>query len=285
MTTASQLTRPCADHGEGPFWDSVNQRLLLVDMLRGALVAVRASGETARHEFGGVTATVRGRRGGGFVLATERGFRLLSPALAPEGPEIPVFDDPLLRMNDGGCDPGGRFYCGTMAYAETPGAGALYRLDPDLSVHVALTGVTISNGLQWHPGGRQVYYNDTPTGCVDLYDFDPGTGEFGDRRSFVKVEPGAGLPDGMALDSDGGVWIALWGGGAVHRYDPTGRLSDRIELPVRQVSACTFGGPDGTTLYITTSRLGLGDDAEPEAGAVFAALTDVQGAVQHEFAG
>ncbi len=285
MTTASQLTPPCTDHGEGPFWDAVNGRLLLVDLLRGALVCVEASGTTGRHEFGGVAATVRARHGGGFVLATERGFRLLSPDLVPDGEEIGAFDDPLLRMNDGGCDPGGRFYCGTMAYAETPGAGVLYRLDPDLSVHVVLSGVTISNGLQWHPDGRRVYYNDSPTGRIDLYDFDPGTGDFGDRRTFVTIEPGAGLPDGMALDSDGGVWIALWGASAVHRYDPDGRLSDRIELPVRQVSACTFGGPDGSTLYITTSRLGLGADAEPEAGAVFAAEPGVRGAVQHAFAG
>jgi sugar lactone lactonase YvrE len=248
-------------------------------------VSVEPSGATGRHVIGGVAAAVRARRGGGFVLATEHGFRLLSADLTPQGGEILAFDDPLLRMNDGGCDSSGRFYCGTMAYAETPGAGVLYRLDPDLSVHTVLSGVTISNGLQWHADGRHVYYNDTPTGRVDLYDFDPGTGDFGDRRTFVTVEPGAGMPDGMALDSDGGVWIALWGGGAVHRYEPGGRLSERIELPVRQVTACTFGGPGGSTLYITTSRLGLGEDAEPEAGAVFAAETGVRGAVQHAFAG
>jgi sugar lactone lactonase YvrE len=285
VTQASQLTQPCTEHGEGPFWDSAHDRLLLVDMLRGELVSVRASGATARHPIGGVTATIRARRGGGFVLATERGFRLLSPDLVPEGGEIRAFDDPLLRMNDGGCDPGGRFYCGTMAYAETPGAGTLYRLDPDLSVHQVLSGVTISNGMQWHADGRHVYYNDSPTRCVDLYDFDPATGDLGDRRTFVTLEPGAGLPDGMALDEEGGVWIALWGGGAVHRYDAAGRLTERIEVPARQVSACTFGGPGGSTLYITTSRLGLGERAEPEAGAVFAAQTGVRGAVQHAFAG
>jgi sugar lactone lactonase YvrE len=285
VTTANQLTQPCAEHGEGPFWDSANDRLLLVDMLRGALVSVEPSGETGRYVVGGVAATVRARRVGGFVLATEHGFRLLLPDLVPEGAEIVAFDDPLLRMNDGGCDPSGRFYCGTMAYAETAGAGTLYRLDPDLSVHTVLSGVTISNGLQWHPDGRHVYYNDTPTGRVDLFDFDPETGGFAGRRTFVTVGPGAGLPDGMALDEEGGVWIALWGGGAVHRYDPDGRLSDRIELPVHQVTACAFGGSGGSTLYITTSRQGLADRAEPEAGAVFVAETGVRGAVQHPFAG
>lgn len=282
---ASQLTAPCAEHGEGAFWDEAAGRLLLVDMLRGALVAVDPSGTTSRHVIGGVAAAIRARTAGGFVLATERGFRLLSPELRPEGEQIPAFDDPLLRMNDGGCDRRGRFYCGSMAYAGTPGAAALYRLDPDLSVHVVLTGVTVSNGLQWHPDGRHAYYNDTPTGRVDLFEVDPGTGAFGHRRTFVTVEAGAGLPDGMALDEQGGVWIALWGGGAVHRYDHTGRLSDRIELPVRQVTSCTFGGTGGSSLYITTSRLDLGDRAEPGAGAVFTVETGVRGAVQHQFAG
>lgn len=284
MTTAHRITEVCTEHGEGPFWDSRRGRLLVVDMLRGAVVSVEGSVEVARHEIGGVTATVRARRGGGFVIATERGFQFLSADFVPEGEEIAAFADPSLRMNDGGCDPQGRFYCGTMAYAQTPGAGTLYRLDNDRSVHRVLEGVTISNGLQWHPDGGHVYYNDTPTGRVDRYDFDPATGRFGRRHTFVDLEPDVGLPDGMALDEAGGVWVALWGGAAVHRYDSAGKLTERIELPVRQVTACTFGGPDGTTLYITTSRLDLDDGAEPAAGAVFAAETGVRGAIQHEFA-
>jgi sugar lactone lactonase YvrE len=282
VTTANQITDSCTEHGEGPFWDSARDRLLLVDMLLGAVVAVDAAGGTHRYELGGVTAALRARRAGGYVVATERGFQLYSPDFEPDGPAVAAFDDPAIRMNDGGCDPQGRFYCGTMAYAETPGAGTLYRLDPDLSVHPVLTGVTISNGLQWHADGRHAYYNDTPTGRVARYDFDPGTGTFGERQTLATIDPGHGQPDGMALDTEGGVWVALWGGGAVHRYDPDGTLSERIELPVRQVTACTFGG---TTLYITTSREGLGDNAEPGAGAVFAAETTVHGATQHAFAG
>lgn len=286
MSIAEQLTGVCAEHGEGPFWDEVHGRLLIVDLLRGALVAVEPSGATARHELGGVTAALRARRGGGFVLATERGFRLLSAELTPVGDEVPAFDDPLVRMNDGGCDPQGRFYCGTMAYAQTPGAGTLYRLDTDLSVHPVLTGVTISNGLQWHADGRHAYYNDTPTGRVDRYEFDPHTGRLDNRRTLVDIEPGTGHPDGMALDEAGGVWVALWDGSAVHRYDGgTGRLTERVELPVRQVTACTFGGTGGTTLYITTSREGLGNSAEPAAGAVFAVETGVRGATPFAFAG
>ena len=284
MTTASQVTEVCTEHGEGPFWDSARGRLLVVDMLRGAVVAVGASGRTERYELGGVAAAIRARRAGGYVLATGRGFQPYTADFVPDGAEIAAFTDPRIRMNDGGCDPQGRFYCGTMAYAATPGAGTLYRLDPDLSVHPVLTGVTISNGLQWHADGRHAYYNDTPTGRVDRYDFDPAAGNLSNRRTLAAIEPDHGQPDGMAIDEEGGVWVALWGGGAVHRYDEDGTLTERIELPARQVTACAFGGPAGTTLYITTSRDGLGDAAEPEAGAVFAAETGVRGATQYAFA-
>jgi sugar lactone lactonase YvrE len=284
VTTAKQVTESCTEHGEGPFWDSARGRLLVVDMLRGAVVAVGASGGTDRHELGGVAAAVRARRAGGYIVATERGFQLYTANFAPDGPEVPAFTDPLIRMNDGGCDPLGRFYCGTMAYAATPGAGTLYRLDADLSVHPVLTGVTISNGIQWAADRKHVYYNDTPTGRVDRYEFDVENGTFGERQTFATIEPGHGQPDGMALDDEGGVWVALWRGGAVHRYGEDGSLTERIELPVHQVTACTFGGPAGTTLYITTSRIGLGDTAEPAAGAVFAAESGVRGATQHAFA-
>jgi sugar lactone lactonase YvrE len=274
VSTASQATDVVTHHGEGPFWDSVNDRLLVVDMLAGAVVAP-LSGE--RYELGGVAAAIRARSGGGYVLATERGFQRYAGDFTAEGAPIRAFTDPAIRMNDGGCDPQGRFYCGTMAYASTPGAGTLYRLDPDLTVHTVLTGVTISNGIQWAADGHHVYYNDTPTGRVDRHAFDPASGTLENRETFATVEQ----PDGMALDAEGGVWVALWGGGAIHRYAPDGTLTDRITVPVRQTTACTFGG---TTLYITTSRDGLGDKAEPGAGAVFAAEVGVRGAPQHTFA-
>ena len=285
MTKAEQVTAACAEHGEGPFWDSAGGRLLFVDLERGAVLALTDGGAVDRHEIGGVTAALRARRAGGYVLATKRGFRLLSPALAPVGGEIAAFDDPAIRMNDGGCDPQGRFYCGSMAYDFTPGAGALFRLDPDLSVHRVLSGVTISNGIHWHRGGRLVYYADTMTGRVDVFDFDPGTGEFSGRRVFATIDDGFGLPDGMAIDEDGGVWVALWQGGAVHRYDESGRLSERIEVPVHLTTACTFGGPDRATLFITTSRQGLGASAEAAAGAVFAIRPGVRGGELPAFAG
>ncbi len=284
MIEVEQVTAVCTEHGEGPFWDAIRGRLLLVDMLAGAVVEVDAAGQTRRHGIGGVVAVIRARRSGGFVIATEHGFRFLTPDLEPADTEITVFSDPAIRMNEGGCDPQGRLYCGTMAYRETPGAGSRYRLDEDLSVHPVFGGVTVSNGLQWQSDGRHAYYNDTPTGLVAVLDFDPDTGTFGPSQTFATVA-GPGKPDGMAVDEQGGVWVALWGGGAVQRYDASGALTDRLELPVGQVTACTFGGPDLATLYITTSRQDLGAQAEPEAGAVFAAQVPYRGRPPFAFAG
>jgi sugar lactone lactonase YvrE len=281
---AERFTAPCTSHGEGPFWDGAQDRLLLVDMLAGAVVEVDADGGTRRHQVAGVTAALRARRGGGYVLATEDRFVLLHPNLTEETALPPVFTDPLLRMNDGGCDPQGRFYCGTMAYAETPEAGTLYRLDPGGDVSVVLRNVTISNGLQWDAAGGTVFYADTPTDRVDRFRFDPESGAFTERRPFVEIT-GGGHPDGMAIDEEDGLWVALWGGGAVHRYDADGRLDLVVDLPVTNVTACAFGGPERRTLFISTSRQGLGPDDEPDAGAVFRFEAGVRGAPQHAFAG
>jgi sugar lactone lactonase YvrE len=281
---AERFTAPCTQHGEGPFWDAANDRLLLVDMLAGAVVEVDVDGGTQRHQLAEVAAALRARRGGGYVLATENRFVLLGPDLTEERLLPPVFTNPSIRMNDGGCDQQGRFYCGTMAYDETPGAGTLYRLDPDGSVAVALREVTISNGLQWNAAGDTVFYNDTPTGRVDRFTFDPDSAAFTERRAFAEVT-GDGQPDGMAIDEEDGLWVALWGGGAVHRYDPAGRLDLVVELPVTNVTACAFGGPDRRTLFITTSREGLDPDDQPDAGAVFRYSAQVRGAPQHAYAG
>lgn len=278
------LGPPCAHHGEGPFWDDRVGGLLLVDMLAGDVVRLDDAGAPRRFHVGSVAAALRARAGGGYVLALERGFALADDRLSVTR-EIGVFDDPAVRMNDGGCDPQGRFYCGTMAYTSTPGAGSLYRLDADGSVATVLEGVTISNGLQWSADGTMVYYNDTPTGRVDVFDFDAAAGTLHERRPFAVVPKGAGLPDGMAIDVEGGIWVALWEGGAVHRYDPDGTLTAVVEVPASRTTACTFGGPDRRTLYVTTSRVDVPDGAEPLAGAVFAVDAGVAGAVPHAYAG
>lgn len=285
MADVEQVTDPIAHHGEGPLWDPSSGTLLYVDMLAGDVLRMTESGEVTRHHIGAVAAALRPRRGGGFVAAGERVFLLLDAELRPHGGPIPAFEDEGIRMNDGGNDPQGRFYCGSMSYSEAEGAGSLYRLDPDLSVHTVLTGVTISNGLRWTSDGQRALYVDTPTGGIDVFDFDGAKGEFRNRRPFVDVAPDTGMPDGMAIDEEDGIWVAKWGGSRVEHYDADGKLLGSLRLPVSQVTACTFGGPDLRTLYITTSREGIEHGREPQAGATFSARVDVPGAQEPPFAG
>jgi sugar lactone lactonase YvrE len=189
-------------------------------------------------------------------------------------------------MNEGGCDPDGRFWCGSMAYDQAPGAAALYRLDPDGSVHTALEGVTVSNGLDWSPDGSRAFYNDTATHRISVFDYDHLTGLTA-RRTFAEVVDGddPGNPDGLTVDADGGVWTALFGSGVVHRYSPDGYLDAVVEVPARQVTACTFGGADLDELFVTTSWEGLGPDDEPLAGSLFRVVPGVSGLPVREFAG
>jgi sugar lactone lactonase YvrE len=280
---AEQVTGPVAYHGEGPVWSERWGGLRWVDMLAGDFLALADRGEIDRRHVGNVAAVLRPRRQGGAVIGVERGFVLedASGMLTHLGD---LWSDDNVRMNEGGCDPDGRFYCGSMAYDQRTGAGALYRLDPDGSVHVVLEDITISNGLEWSPDGSRAYYNDTPTQRIDVFDYDGGSGLTG-RRPFAEVPAEAGGPDGLTVDEEGGVWVALYGGGAVRRYTPEGRLDETLEVPAKRVTACTFGGPDLDQLFITTSREGLEPGEDPLAGSLFRAAVGVAGLPVREFAG
>ena len=164
-----------------------------------------------------------------------------------------------------------------------PRAGELYRLDPDRSVRVVLDGVTVSNGLEWSPDGSLAYYNDTATHRIDVFDYDGESGLTG-RRPFAEVPAEAGGPDGLTVDEEGGVWVALYGGGAVRRYTPDGVLDEVIGVAAEQVTACTFGGQDHSQLFITTSREGLEAGEDPLAGSLFRAAVGVAGLPVREFA-
>jgi sugar lactone lactonase YvrE len=279
---AEQVTGPVTYHGEGPVWSESWGGLRWVDMLAGDVLSLAADGTIDRRHVGNVAAALRPRRQGGAVIAVERGFALedADGAIRYLGE---LWTDTHVRMNEGGCDPDGRFYCGSMAYDQRPGAGALYRLDPDDSVHVVLENVTISNGLEWSPDGSLAYYNDTPTQRVDVFDYDGESGLTG-RRPFAEIPAEAGGPDGLTVDEEGGVWVALYGGGAVRRYNPEGVLDEVIEVPAEQVTACTFGGSNLDQLFITTSREGLGGGDDPLAGSVFRSAVGVASLPVREFA-
>ena len=226
MPAAEQYTDPHAEHGEGPVWSPHWDGLAWVDLMAGDILRLDGVGGVQRWSVGKVAAAFRPRRAGGAVIATEHEFVLADAFGGPTRPVARALRDPGLRFNDGGCDPAGSFWCGSMAYDEAPGRGELFRLTPDGAVRRVLADVTISNGLAWTPDGTRAYYNDTPTGRIDLFDVD-AAGELADRRPFVRIEPTDGAPDGLTLDADGRVWVALWGGAAVRCYGTDGSWSSR----------------------------------------------------------
>jgi len=284
MPKAQQLTEPDAVHAEGPVWSPGWGGLRWVDMHAGDVLHLdQTTGRVHRWHIGTVAAAIRPRLTGGAVIATERDFVLADHLDGPTRPAAEGITAAGVRFNDGACDPQGNFYCGTMAYDETPGAGALFRLSATtLQVQRVLGNLTISNGLAWTADGSRTYYVDTPTGRVDVFDYD--TDGFTNRRPFVTIDPNDGFPDGLTIDSDDGVWVALWNGHAVHHYDNTGILAEVIDVPPSQVTACTFGGPHLNDLFITTSATG---NVAPDhgAGAVFHCRTDVTGLPAQPFHG
>ena len=280
---AEQLTDPVAYHGEGPVWSHRWGGLRWVDMLAGDVLSLAADGSVARRHIGGVVAALRPRSGGGAVIGVERGFALEDSHGAITYLD-PLWDTDGVRMNEGACDPDGRFYCGSMAYDRRRGAGALHRLDPDRSVRVVLDGVTISNGLDWSPDGTRAYYVDTEAHRVDMFDYGLETGLTG-RRPFAEVPGAVGRPDGLTVDAEGGVWVALNQGGALRRYTAGGDLDEVVDVPVRKVTACTFGGPRLEELFITTSREDLAPGDDPLAGSLFRTIPGVRGQPVREFAG
>jgi sugar lactone lactonase YvrE len=276
---ADQVTEPLAQHGEGPCWWEGWGGLKYVDLVAGDVLSLHDDGEVSRVHVGSVAAALRPRADGGAVIALERGFGLCRRAdLSDVCPLGEVWSDPSIRFNDGGCDPEGRFYAGTMGYDERPGAGRMYRLSADgtggFDTETMWTEVTISNGFAFSPDGSLAYYDDTPTGRTDVFDRTPD-GSLVNRRPFMEHE--TGLPDGLCVDAEGYVWVALWGASAVHRISPDGKLDGIVHVPCTHVSACTFGGPALDTLYITTSKNGIPPGAEPEAGALFAVRPGVTG--------
>jgi sugar lactone lactonase YvrE len=213
----------------------------------------------------------------GFGVVTQQGeFAALSTHLR---------DKPHLQMNDSVVDAHGRFWAGSMTFDATlPGSGALYRLDPDGTVSTQLNGVTISNGIGWSPDSKSFYYVDSATRRIDVFDYDLDAGTLGKRRTLAEVKA---LPDGLAVDVDGCVWVAMWEGWEVVRFTPSGRVDRIVRLPGSLVTTCTFGGEDLRTLFISVSSYGLDEEASREqtAGHIFAMDPGVQGLPTHEFLG
>lgn len=276
-----QFSEVITHHGEGPVW-MPDRGLYVLDMLAGDVVGLSTQGrEVSRHHIDTVLAAVRPRTSGGFVAGVERGFALLDERWQPEE-FIQTWDDPSVRMNDGGCDPHGNFWCGSMAYDLKHKAGALWKFDPDWRASLALDGVGCSNGLAWTMSGGFAYYVDSLAERIDTVRIDPESREITERQPFAAVPDG--FPDGIAVDREDGVWVALFGKGHLVHFDASGARDVTIQLQVAQPTACTFGGHRYQDLYITTSRHGL-HSPEKSAGAVFVHTPSVPGFAPFAFAG
>jgi sugar lactone lactonase YvrE len=283
--TVELLLDAGAELGEGPLWLDRERRLVWLDILAGRLHRFDpVTGDDDVIAFDRPVCAAAPRRGGGLVLALEREIAVLPAGSDRAETVVEVLDaDSGQRFNDGACDPAGRLWTGTLRYDGAPHGAALWRVGPDARAEPVITDLSLSNGLAWTPDGRTLWHVDTPTRGVDAYDADPETTTLGPRRRVIDVEAGAGDPDGLALDADGCLWVALWGGGALHRYTPDGRLDRRIELPVSQPTSCALGGADRRTLFVTSARYELDD--EPHAGALFAIDVGVSGVPDPEWAG
>ncbi len=281
------MTDVIAHHAESPVWWPRLDVLRCVDLFAGDILTIDFADATITRTSVGssVAACLRPRAGGGAIVATERGLALAArDDLSDLAAWREVFADARQRFNDGACDPDGRFYAGTTGYEGEPGIGFLYRVGSESSGPLPVVfDLTTSNGLAWSQDGTTVYLNDTGLNRTLVFDYDRTYGLTG-RRTLLSFEDAPGRPDGLCVDSEGGLWIALNGAGLVRRYTPEGELTFEVEVPAPNVTACAFGGPDRRTLFITTSRKGVPGE-EDASGSVFAADPGVRGREVYEFRG
>jgi sugar lactone lactonase YvrE len=277
--------------GEGPSWHAAEQTLYWVDIIGQQLH--RYDPETGDDDTWNLPETVGcavPRKTGGLVVALKNSLAFFdTETVALETVAKVKNAHEAMRFNDGKCDPAGRFWAGTMNEHSHEPTGELYCLDTDLTLRTMETEITISNGLTWSPGATVMYYIDTPTQQVVAYNYDLDSGNISGKRVVIEVPKDIGFPDGMTIDREGMLWIAMWGGWKVTRWNPnSGELLETYDTPVRNTSSCCFGGAALQDLYITTARAGNSDDelaTQPLAGGLFRLSTDVSGTEPYLFGG
>ena len=286
--------------GESPVWSVRDRVLYWVDIKAPAIHRFDPATRIDRswpvaQEIGSIAL----RQGGGLVAALRDGFALIEPDLTTlEWITDPETDQPLNRFNDGKCDRQGRVWSGTMhdppgppeTYFERDPVGVLYRLDGDDSCHAMADGILVSNGLAWSPDGTAMYFTDSPRRTIWTYDYDPATGNLGQRRTFAEIPeaPGRGTGDGATVDAEGFYWSAEFRGSRLVRYAPDGTADRTVDLPVSRPTSCAFGGDGLATLFVTSAKIMLNAAelaAEPLAGALFALDVGVGGLAEAEFTG
>lgn len=259
--------------GEGAYWDWRSKELLMVDILSGRVIKFSPQGDLIK-EFqleNHVGAVIGIENSNDYLLVEQRGLSVMKPTGARDH-LLTLIPDDVRRFNDAKADPTGRLWAGVMGYQENHGDGALYSYQYGGLMHQMIDDLSVANGLDWTSDGKTMYFIDSPTRKIGVYDINLDTAEI-NLRNYIDI-PVTGNPDGMTLDADDNLWVALWGGNCVIQLSPEGRLLRKINLPVSKVASCTFGGKDLSTLFITTASWNIDEDL---AGSVFSVETDTQG--------
>lgn len=280
--TASLELETKALLGEGAIWHPVENRLYWID-IEGKHLHIYDPETKKNQSFdvGARIGTVVPVQTGGVLIALQTGIYKMDLKSGRKDFITNPLPDSALRFNDGKCDPSGRFWVGSLALDSRKKGASLYRLDLNKQSHTVLNNVTISNGIVWTADRKTMYYVDTPTRMVQAFDYDDNSGTITNRRVAIKIPDGMGAPDGMTIDAEGKLWIALWGGFAVGRFDPqTGELLQKISVPAPNVSSCAFGGKNLDVLYITTARAWVNPEKLiefPLTGSLFSVKPGVKG--------
>jgi sugar lactone lactonase YvrE len=274
-----------AELGECPVWDPRTGSLWWIDWAKGFVYRSDVtSGDTVSYFAGASLSAVAPSPSGLVGLALGHGYSALDPTTGEVRPVAGAeIEQAETRMNDGKCDSKGRFWAGTMAMDGTSAIGALFVLETDGRVRRVLDRVICSNGVGWSADNSTFYYIDSGTYRVDVFDFDLESGTLSNRATLIQLQEHEGQPDGLTVDAEGHLWVALWDGGQVRRYSPTGELCSTIMLPVSRPTCCAFGGADLRDLYITTAMPDAAEERQkqPLAGRVFRTRVETPGVLSH----
>jgi sugar lactone lactonase YvrE len=261
--------------GEGPVWDTKHKCIIWIDINEAQICRFfPITSKLLTFKLDSIIGSLVIRDKGGYVIACQNGISILDIDAGKITPLVnPEAHLPTNRFNDGKCDPLGRFWVGTMSTIGLSKAGSLYKIEKDHSVITMLDGVSCSNGLAWSKNHKIFYFIDTPTKTVVSFDFDLNKGTISNKKLVYTFSAEDGVPDGMTIDTEGMLWVALWNGWKVVRINPlTNKIIAQVDLPVARVTSCTFGGAGLNDLYITTAKIGLNDEElkkQPLAGSLF----------------
>lgn len=283
MTDCERLTQSAADLGEGPCWHAGHQRLYWVDIKGRQLHRFNPEDKDDEvFSFDQMIGTVAPYGDENLLLALQDSLISFDPATR-EQQLICDFeaDRPQYRSNDGKCDPGGRFWIGSLGLGADDKAGNLYRMDSDQQLQHQLSDIGCSNGLAWDLTRERMYYIDSVAKTIYIFDYDNQSGAISNQQTFITFEGDMGVPDGMCIDNEDCIWVAQWGGYGVSRFDPDGQFIQKTDVPARNVTACTFGGPDLNQLYITSAR--NGDDSTEHDGQLYRVQVDASGQPAYHF--